>query len=179
MLEDVFKHDSAIIEDNVSIGKGTKIWVNAQIRKGAKIGENCVISKDTFIDFDVRIGNECKVQNGVSIYHGVTIEDRVFIGPNVAFTNDLYPRAFSKNWEVTETLIREGASIGANSTIVCGVVLGKYCMIGSGSVVTKDVPEYALVVGNPARIMGYVCECGTKLDENCYCNTCDKYQKIK
>ena len=120
------------------------------------------------------IGAGCKIQNGVSVYHGVTIEDKVFIGPNAAFTNDLYPRAFSKEWTVTETRIREGASIGANSTIVCGVTLGKYSMVGSGSVVTKDVPNYALVVGNPARMLGYVCECGNKLDQNGYCKVRNK-----
>lgn len=179
-MDEIFKHDSAIIEDEVFIGKGTKIWVNAQIRKGARIGENCIISKDTFIDSDVVIGDNCKIQNGVSVYHGVTIENRVFIGPNAAFTNDMYPRAFSQNWEVTPTLIKEGASIGANATIVCGVTLGEYCMVGSGSVVTKDITPHALVVGNPARIIGYVCECGNRLDEEGCCSKCGtKYDIIR
>ncbi|MDD4564886.1 MAG: acyltransferase [Eubacteriales bacterium] len=172
-MGEYFIHPSAIVEEPVCIGKGTKIWVNSQIRKGVRIGDNCIISKDTYIDEGVTIGNNCKIQNGVSIYHGVTIEDKVFIGPNAAFTNDMYPRAFSVEWEITDTLIKEGASIGANATIVCGTILGEYCMIGSGSVVTKDVPKQALFVGNPARLIGYVCKCGHRLGENGFCKKCN------
>ncbi len=173
-MDKTFVHPSAIIEDNVSIGKGTKIWVNSQIRNDVNIGESCNIGKDTFIDSGITVGNFCKIQNGVSLYHGITIGDKVFIGPNAVFTNDMYPRAFNQNWKVTETTIQEGASIGANATIVCGVTLGRFCMIGSGSVVTKDVPDQALVVGNPAHIIGYVCECGAKLDDSNYCNACNR-----
>lgn len=169
-------HPSAIVEETAQIGKGTKVWVNSQIRRDAKIGENCIVSKDTYIDEGVSIGDDCKIQNGVSIYHGVKIADKVFIGPNAAFTNDMYPRAFSQDWKVTETSIKEGASIGANATIVCGVTLGEYCMVGSGSVVTKDVPKQALVVGNPAHVIGYVCRCGFRLNENGTCALCkNKY----
>lgn len=175
-MGEYFVHPSAIVEEAVRIGNGTKIWVNSQIRKGVTIGANCIISKDTYIDEGVSIGDNCKIQNGVSIYHGVTIEDKVFIGPNAAFTNDMYPRAFSADWEVTATLIKEGASVGANATIVCGTTLGEYCMIGSGSVVTKDVPKQALVVGNPARMIGHVCKCGYRLDHNGFCEKCkEKY----
>lgn len=175
-MGDCFIHPSAIVEETAVIGTGTKVWVNSQVRKGAKIGENCVVSKDTFIDEGVSIGNQCKIQNGVSVYHGVTIESRVFIGPNVAFTNDMYPRAFSVGWEVTKTLIKEGVSIGANATIVCGVTLGEYCMIGSGSVVTKDIPRQALAIGNPAHVIGYVCTCGYRLNDLGICEKChEKY----
>lgn len=177
-MKNYYAHDTAIIEDNVSIGEGTKIWVNSQIRSGARIGDHCIISKDTFIDQDVVIGNQVKIQNGVSVYHGVTIRDKVFVGPNAVFTNDMFPRAFGE-WSVTETLIEEGASIGANATIVCGVTLGKYCMVGSGSVVTDSVPDHALVVGNPARIIGYVCECGQRLDAENNCLKCRTHYNIE
>lgn len=166
-----FVHETAIVEDNVQIGENTKIWVNAQIRTNVKIGRECIIGKDTYIDKGVHIGSEVKIQNGVSIYHGVTIENKVFIGPNAVFTNDMYPRAYIDDWKVYETIVEEGASIGANATIVCGHVIGKFSMVGAGSVVTQDVPPYALVIGNPAKIIGYVCECGGKL-KNGKCNLC-------
>ncbi|MHA1304439.1 MAG: acyltransferase [Candidatus Heimdallarchaeaceae archaeon] len=158
-----FVHPSAFVEENVEIGEGTKIWHQAQVRKGAKLGKNCVIGKASFIDFEVRLGNNVKVQNLVSIYHGVTVEDDVFIGPHVCFTNDMFPRSVNPDWQLVETYVKKGASIGANSTIVCGKTLGEYCMIGAGSVVTKDVPPFALVYGNPARLCGYVCYCGEVL----------------
>ncbi|MGE5473045.1 MAG: acyltransferase [Ignavibacteriales bacterium] len=178
-MKNIFIHPTAVVSEKCTIGESTKVWVNSQIRENAVIGENCIISKDTYIDYGVRIGNNVKIQNGVSIYHGVTIEDNVFVGPNAVFTNDFYPRAFNDNWEVRNTLIKEGASIGANATIVCGNILGKYCMVGSGSVVTKDVPEHALVVGNPARIIGYVCRCGYKLDKNGKCIKCGEIIKTE
>lgn len=176
-MSETYIHPLAIIEKEVEIGEGTKVWINSQIREGAKIGANCNIGKDTFVDAGVEIGNRVKIQNGVSIYHGVTIEDDVFIGPNAAFTNDLFPRAVGE-WQVTETLVKKGASIGANATIVCGHVLGEYSMVGSGSVVTKDVPPHALVVGNPAKIIGYVCKCGNKLDRDGFCSRCKEYTKL-
>ncbi len=171
MREDVFIHESAHVSEKAVIGKGTKVWINSQIREEAVIGENCIISKDTYIDHKVKIGSRVKIQNGVSVYHGVTIEDEVFVGPNVVFTNDLYPRSTNAEWKITDTLVKKGASIGANSTIVCGVVLGEYCTVGAGSVVTKDVAPYSLVVGNPAKKIGYVCKCGFKV-KNGKCETC-------
>ncbi|WDV48148.1 acyltransferase [Clostridiaceae bacterium M8S5] len=162
-MNDIFIHPTAIVSRESLIGSGTSIWVNSQVREDASIGTNCKIGKDTFIDHNVYIGNGVKIQNGVSVYYGVTIEDIVFIGPNVTFTNDLYPRAFVQDWKINKTIVRKGASIGANSTIICGNELGKYCMVAAGSVVTKDVPDYALVMGNPARIVGFVCKCGKKL----------------
>jgi acetyltransferase-like isoleucine patch superfamily enzyme len=156
----VYIDNSAHVSDEAEIGEGTKVWINSQIRENVHIGENCIISKDTYVDYSVCIGDNVKIQNGVSVYHGVTIEDDIFIGPNVAFTNDFYPRAFNSDFEVKPTTVKKGASVGANATIVCGNTLGEYCMVGSGSVVTHDVPSFALVVGNPARQIGRVCKCG-------------------
>lgn len=163
-----FAHPSAIIEQNTIIGDDTKIWVNAQIRSGASIGTNCIISKDTYIDANVSIGNGCKIQNSVSIYHGVTIEDDVFIGPNACFTNDKVPRAFDPDWKITPTLIKKGASIGANATIVCGITIGQYAMVAAGSVVTKDVAPYSLVMGNPAKHHSFIDKIGNKIEGNPY-----------
>ncbi len=160
-----FIHPTAIVEENVEIGEGTRIWHFVHIRSGAKIGKKCNIGKDVYIDTEVKIGDYVKIQNGVSIYKGVTLEDKVFIGPYAVFTNDLYPRAFSEEWEIVPTLVREGASIGANATIVCGVTIGKYAMVAAGAVVTKDVPNHGLVMGNPARLVGFVCYCGHPLKE--------------
>lgn len=162
-MENIYIHPTASIADNVIIGPNTKIWINVQIREGASIGNNCIISKDVYVDHSVSIGDRCKVQNSVSIYNGVVIDHDVFIGPNVSFTNDLVPRAFNSNWRVTPTTVKRGVSIGANSTIVCGVTLGEYCMIGAGSVVTKDVPPYTLVVGNPARVCARIDRDGNKI----------------
>lgn len=159
----VFIHPTATVSEQAKIGSGTKIWHYVHIREGAAIGANCVLGKDVYIDHYVSIGNGVKIQNGVSVYHGVTLEDDVFVGPNAAFTNDLLPRAQHTDWRVVETVVERGASIGANATIVCGVRLGAHCMVGAGSVVVKNVPPHALVVGNPARVLGYVCSCGHHL----------------
>ena len=161
----VFIHPTAIVSHDAIIGEGTKIWHHAQIREGVIIGKNCIIGKDVYIDKNVRIGNNVKLENRVSVYWGVIIEDDVFIGPHVTFTNDLRPRSFVEDWELIPTLVKRGASIGANSTIICGVTIGEYAMIGAGSVVTKDIPPHALAYGNPARIHGFVCRCGYKLDK--------------
>jgi len=161
----VFIHSSASVDDRAEIGTGTKIWINVQVREGARIGRDCILSKDVYIDHDVAIGDECKVQNSVSVYKGVTIEDGVFVGPNACFTNDKVPRAQNPDWTITPTLVRRGASIGANATIVCGITIGKYAMIAAGSVVTRDVPDFALVMGNPARIVGRVDEAGNRVEE--------------
>ncbi|HOC77197.1 MAG TPA: acyltransferase [Methanofastidiosum sp.] len=161
-MQDYFVHETAEVSKGAVIGKNTKIWHQSQIREGAKIGENCIISKCVYIDFDVLIGNNVKIQNGVSVYHGVEVEDDVFLGPHMTFTNDLYPRAFNSNWELVKTLVKRGASIGANATIICGITIGEYAMVGSGAVVTKSVPDYGLVFGNPAKLKGFVCKCGRK-----------------
>lgn len=158
-----FKHPTAVIETE-DIGEGTKIWHFAHVREGAKIGNNCNVGKSVYIDAEVEIGTGVKIQNFVSVYKGVRIEDDVFVGPSVTFTNDLYPRAF--RWDedtITPTLVKTGASIGANATIVCGVTIGDYAMIGAGAVVTRDVPDYGFVFGVPARLRGFVCPCGQKL----------------
>jgi UDP-2-acetamido-3-amino-2,3-dideoxy-glucuronate N-acetyltransferase len=163
LQENVFIHETAHVSDKAYIGPRSKIWINSQIREDVTIGADCIISKDTYIDFGVSIGSRVKIQNGVSIYHGVTVEDDVFVGPNATFTNDFYPRAFNNEWKLHHTIVRKGASIGANATIICGIELGEYCMVGAGSVVTKTVPSHALIVGNPAKLIGYVCKCGQRL----------------
>ena len=156
-------HPSAIIDSGAEIGDGSMVWVNVQIREGAKIGKNCVLSKDVYVDCNVSIGDECKIQNSVSIYDGVTIEPQVFVGPNASFTNDKVPRAFNIDWEITKTVVQKGASLGANCTIICGIVIGEYSMIAAGSVVTKDVLPYTLVAGNPARVVAKINKAGTKI----------------
>lgn len=175
-------HESAYVEDS-DIGEGTNIWHFVHIRKGAKIGKKCNIGKGVYIDVNVEIGNYCKVQNFATIYDGVTLGDDVFIGPHVCFTNDLFPRAKIWNEErLVKTLIKDGASIGANSTIIAGVNIGKYAMVGAGSVITEDVPDYGLVYGNPGKLKGFVCECGNRLKEEtrqekcviCCCPNCGK-----
>jgi len=135
-MNNFFKHNTALVEEGAKVGDNTKIWMNSQIRSGSVIGSNCIISKDTFVDENVKIGNRCKIQNGVSVYQGVSIEDDVFVGPNVCFTNDKVPRAFNQEWKISKTLIKKGASIGANATIVCGVIVGEYSMVAAGCVVT-------------------------------------------
>lgn len=163
-MADIFIHPTANVSKQAIIGDGTKIWINSQIRENSQIGRNCIISKDTYIDAEVKIGNNCKIQNSVSIYHGVTIGDDVFVGPNACFTNDKVPRAFDPEWKITPTFIKKGASIGANATIVCGITLGEYCMVAAGSVVTKDVEAYSLVMGNPAKHYSYIDKMGNKID---------------
>lgn len=188
MTQKYFIHPLAVVEEDVEIGEGTRIWHFAHIRKGAKIGKNCNIGKDVYIDVNVEIGNNVKIQNGVSVYRGVKIEDDVFLGPHMTFTNDLYPRAFNENWEIIPTLVKKGASIGAHATIVCGVTVGEYAMVGAGAVVTKDVPPFGLVYGNPARLKGFVCYCGRKVKkkiDECEdyitfkCSYCEKKVKIR
>jgi UDP-2-acetamido-3-amino-2,3-dideoxy-glucuronate N-acetyltransferase len=158
-----FVHESAVVEDEVEIGPGTYVWHLAHVRRGARIGSGCTISKDVYIDTGVVIGDRVKIQNGVSVYRGVRLEDDTFVGPNASFTNDEAPRAFAADWQVVPTLVRRGASIGANATIVCGVILGPYSMVGAGSTVTNDVAPHGLVIGSPARLVAYVCRRGHRL----------------
>ncbi|MDP2964615.1 MAG: acyltransferase [Pelolinea sp.] len=168
-----FIHATAEVADTAKIGEGTRIWHQGQIRPDAQIGKNCNFGKGVFIDSGVHIGDNVKIQNYVSVYHGVTVEDGVFIGPHVCFTNDMRPRAINvdgspkaaDDWVLSTTLIKRGAAIGANSTIRCGITLGEWAMVGSGSVVTKDVPDYGLVFGNPAKLHGFVCPCGERLEK--------------
>ncbi len=160
-----YVHPTAVIEEDVEIGEGTRIWHFVHVRRGARIGRSCNIGKDVYIDAGVRIGNNVKIQNFVSVYRGVTLEDDVFVGPHATFTNDIYPRSFNVDWEAIPTVVRKGASIGANATIICGVTIGEYAMVGAGAVVTRDVPPHGLVVGNPARLVGFVCFCGKPLKE--------------
>ncbi len=162
-MEKVFIHPYAEVSKDAKIGPGTKVWNNAQIREHAEIGSNCVISKDVYIDLRTSIGNNCKIQNGVSVYLGVTIEDDVYIGPNVTFTNDKLPRAFNDEWQVSATLLKKGASVGAGTVVVCGITIGEYAMIGAGAVVTKDVLDYSLVLGVPAKFSGWICVCGDRV----------------
>ena len=176
-------HPTADVSVNAQLGENVKIWHHSQIREGVKIGDNCILAKNVYVDKDVTIGNNCKIQNNCSIYHGTTLENGVFVGPHVVFTNDLYPRAITKEgklktdaeWEVGTVLVKEGASIGARTVVLPNVVIGKFALVGAGSVVTKDVPDYGLVLGVPAKLVGYVCACGRKLEkektagENCDC----------
>lgn len=159
-----FAHESAEVHPSAEIGAGTKVWHQAQIREGTRIGEDCIISKDVYVDTGVTIGDRVKVQNGVSVYHGVVLEDDTFVGPHAAFTNDMTPRSFNEDWQVTPTRVRRGASIGANATIVCGVTLGQYSMVAAGSTVTHDVPPHALVIGSPARVVAYICRAGHRME---------------
>ncbi|MFH0835484.1 MAG: acyltransferase [Candidatus Micrarchaeota archaeon] len=177
-------HPTADVSPQAKIGEGTKIWNQAQVRENCEIGRDCNIGKDVYIDFDVKIGNRVKIQNGVSVYHGVVIEDDVFLGPHCITTNDLFPRSWVSEFAVHKTLIKKGASIGAGAILVCGITVGEYAMVGAGAVVTKDVPAYALVVGNPARLIGFVCKCGQRVSEgmkegNSVVFTCKKCNKEK
>jgi len=161
MSESYFVHPTAIVDGNVEIGEGTKIWHFSHILSNTKIGKNCVIGQNCMVGPDVVIGNLCKIQNNVSVYKGVTLEDGVFVGPSVVFTNVLTPRAFiERKSEFLPTLVKKGATIGANATIVCGNTIGRYALVGAGAVVTNDVPDYGLVIGVPAKLKGWVCKCG-------------------
>jgi UDP-2-acetamido-3-amino-2,3-dideoxy-glucuronate N-acetyltransferase len=182
-----FAHPTAVVESS-EIGDGTRIWHFAHVRNGSKIGKGCNVGKSVYVDTGAEIGDNVKIQNFVSVYKGVVIEDDVFVGPSATFTNDLYPRAFV--WDedhVVATRVRRGASIGANSTVICGTTIGEYAMVGAGSVVTRDVPAFALVLGNPATFRAWICYCGRRLEkilgENEYstiyrCDACGRDVKI-
>ena len=167
-------HEKADVSKKAQIGNGTSIWQNCIIQDDVVVGDNCNIGANVYIEKGVKIGNCVKVKNNIAIYSGVTIEDNVFLGPNCVFTNVINPRSFiDRKAELKETVVKEGASIGANATIVCGNVIGQYSFIGAGTVVTKDVPDYALVVGNPGKQIGYVCKCGNRLNGDLECVACN------
>lgn len=176
-----FVHESSYIDDDVEVGAGTRIWHFSHILTGSRIGQNCTIGQNVVIGPDAAVGNGCKIQNNISVYKGVILEDEVFCGPSVVFTNVYNPRANIRRMdELRSTLVKKGATLGANCTIVCGRTIGSYAFIGAGAVVTNDVPDYALMIGSPARIVGYMCECGIKLnfnDNRAQCKTCEKSYK--
>ncbi len=181
-MADYFVHESSYVDEGATIGRGTKIWHFCHVMPRATIGEICNIGQNVLIASDVTIGNNVKIQNNVSLYTGVTVEDDVFLGPSMVFTNVINPRSHvSRKDEYRPTLVRRGASIGANATVVCGVTLGRYSFVGAGSVVTRDVPDYALVYGSPARLRGWVCQCGEQLqfvEDRAVCKSCgDAYRK--
>lgn len=169
-------HPTAVVDNDVEIGDGTKIWHFVHICSEATIGKNCVLGQNVFIDKGVQIGDRVRIQNNVSVFKGVTVEADVFLGPSCVFTNVINPRAFiSRKNEFAPTLVRQGVTVGANATILCGHELGPYCFIGAGSVVTSDVSPYALMVGNPARRIGWICRCGQRLGDHAphRCKACD------
>jgi len=164
-MSDYFKHESAYVDDGCTIGAGTRIWHFCHILKNTRIGENCIFGQNCMVGPNVTIGNRVKVQNNVSIYDGVELEDEVFCAPSMVFTNVINPRGFiERKTEFKKTLIKRGATLGANSTVICGVTVGRYALVGAGAVVAADVPDYALVLGVPARRRGWVCKCGTTLN---------------
>ncbi|MEN6461526.1 MAG: acyltransferase [Syntrophomonas sp.] len=180
---DYFVHESSYIDEGAEIGHSTKIWHFCHVMSGSKIGPKCNIGQNVVVSPGVTLGSGVKVQNNISIYTGVVCEDDVFLGPSMVFTNVINPRAFiERKSEYKKTLIKKGASIGANATIVCGITIGRYAFIGAGTVVSKDVPDYALIYGNPARVKGWVCRCGLKLSfsgSNAECPDCGlTYRKV-
>ena len=173
--KDVFVHETSFIDENVIIGQGTKIWHFNHILKDCKIGKDCSFGQNVVVGPNVIVGNKVKIQNNVSVYDGVTLEDAVFCGPSCVFTNVKTPRAFiDRSNEFSKTIVRRGVSIGANATIVCGVELGKFCMIGAGALVTRNIKPYSLVIGSPAKHIGWVSEAGERLDNNLICNRTGK-----
>lgn len=175
-MSEYFVHETSVVDDGVSIGNGTKIWYFCHIQTGAVIGEKCSFGQNVNVANNVKIGNGCKLQNNVSVYEGVELEDYVFCGPSMVFTNDLTPRAKYPKGSAgyKKTLLRTGATIGANATVVCGHEIGRWAMVAAGAVVTKDVKDHALMAGVPAKQIGWVCECGEILDDTLECKVCGR-----
>jgi len=182
--DDVRIHATAEVSPKAQIGSGTRVWNLVQIREGAVIGQNCIIGKDVYVDFDVKIGDNVKIQNSALVYHGATLEDGVFVGPQACLTNDRNPRAITSDgqlkgnddWVVGPILVKTGASLGAGSLILPNVTVGRFALVAAGAVVSRDVPDHGLVVGVPARLVGYVCHCGRKMqqqDKVWHCSVCD------
>jgi UDP-2-acetamido-3-amino-2,3-dideoxy-glucuronate N-acetyltransferase len=182
-MSEYFAHESSFIDEGCTIGEGTRIWHFSHVMSGAKIGKRCNIGQNVVVSPGVVIGDGVKIQNNVSLYTGVTVEDGVFLGPSCVFTNVMNPRAFiERKNEYRQTAVKKGASVGANATVVCGHDIGRYAFVGAGSVVTRDVPDFAMVYGSPARLQGYVCKCGEKLlfsDSRAVCGACGlKYAQV-
>lgn len=188
VVSNVRIHSTASVSAKAQLGAGTSVWNNAQIREGVEIGENCILGKDVYVDFNVKIGSNVKIQNGAFLYHGLTVEDGVFIGPRVVFTNDLYPRAITPDgklkgaddWEVGPTLIKFGASIGTGAIVIPNVTVGRFALVAAGAVVSRSVPDHGLVMGVPARLVGYVCRCGLRMQpqgDEYYCLKCNWFYK--
>jgi acetyltransferase-like isoleucine patch superfamily enzyme len=177
---------TSVVDKTAVIGEDTRVWNFVHVRENAEIGKQCVLADYVYVGRGVKIGDNVKLENRVTVYEGVTIKDKVFVGPHVTFTNDPYPRSFSTDWKINPTLVKEGASIGAGTAIVCGVTIGEYVLIGAGSVVTEELPPHALAYGNPAKIRGFVCRCGRKLEteekKETYvlmkCQLCNKEYRI-
>ena len=186
MEKNYYVNEHAVVDNNVEIGEGTKIWHFSHVQSGSKIGKKCVLGQNVNVATDVSIGDFVKIQNNVSVYEGVTLEDYVFCGPSMVFTNILQPRCkypqVGKEFYI-QTLVKEGASLGANSTVVCGHTIGRFALIGAGAVVTKDIPDFALVVGNPGKVIGWVSEAGKKLkfdkDGYAFCEKSNKKYKLE
>ena len=178
-MSDYFVHPTSVVDDGVIIGEGTKIWYFCHIQEGARIGKNCSLGQNVNVSNNVKVGDGCKIQNNVSLYEGVELEDDVFCGPSCVFTNDLTPRAKYPKGRAAykKTLVKQGASIGANATVVCGNTVGEWAMIAAGAVVTSNVLNHALMVGVPARIRGWVCECGHVLSDDLVCDKCGRTYK--
>lgn len=181
-LPAAFVHATALVDPTAQLGAGTKVWHLAQVREKAVLGTECVLGKNVYVGEGVRIGNRVKIQNNASVYEGSTLEDGVFIGPHVCLTNDRWPRAVTPDgvlkaaddWELGKILVRVGAALGAGSVIVTGVTIGRWALVGAGAVVTKDVPDFGLVLGNPARLAGYVCRCASRLTAALTCRRCGR-----
>jgi len=163
-MNKAYVHPTSVVDKTAIIGNGTRVWHFVHVREDAEIGKDCVLADYVYVGRGVKIGNGVKLENRATVYEGVKIEDKVFVGPHVTFTNDLYPRSFSTDWKIVETVVKEGASIGAGTVIVCGITIGEYTLIGVGSVVTENMPPHALAYGNPALVRGFVCKCGRRLE---------------